>query len=262
MKLAARHLQRLRGFSARSTEATFYEEAYAQVRKSYSGFAKNLDLQRLAYLPPHDVNAVIPDPIRYLGGFIAYTLRGVDIDEFTGQLLSLAECLAVRHRKRPTMRRLPLTPTCPWKHSQSRNMALPKSSGSRGTRYMHSLSFDLDCGPETRELRLRFDCDPGMVEISHLTLIHDGGPERERTYEGDELKTKLLVVSNGATVHSGHAHWLLISSASVLMTFRDWRNEDDAPLKSLRLKLRFENRLLEGVFLHPNALNEITRESD
>jgi len=46
---------------------------YTQLKRSYSAFATSFETQPLATLPPHDQNAVITDPLEYLGGPLRYT---------------------------------------------------------------------------------------------------------------------------------------------------------------------------------------------
>ena len=261
VKLAAKYLQRLHKFSARSTEATFYDEAYAQVRESYSSFAKSFTLQRLAYLPPHDVDEVVADPIRYAGGPLRHTPGIVDIDEFAGQLLALMERMALSNQASPDVSEPSAHPALSIEAYAHPERDAPQVQHFEGSPAItHSAEFDLECEPGTDELRLRFDCDPGMLEISQVTLIYDGSPPEGRSYGPGELKRMLRVVCNGATIHAEHVYRLFISSEPVLLTFRDWRQGEEAPPKSLRINLRYERRNLEGVFLHPNALNAITRE--
>ena len=262
IKLAAKHLQRLRGFSARSSEASFYHSAYEQLRKSYSSFAKTFLSQPLAYLPPHNTCDVVSDPIRYLGSRLRYTDRAGDLDEYSAQLLALAERLARSG-----------SPGVGMQQDGERSPTLSVEAfpypecGSRKEHHVqadsettHMLDFALACSPDTAELRIRFACDPGMLEISALTLTGDGCPPVERTFEKQQLETMLRVCENGASIHSESLYRFFISLEPVLLTFRGWRESDEPPPTGLRMSVRYERRLLQGIFLDAKALNAITRE--
>jgi len=261
MKLAAGHLQGLRRIASRGRESSHREGAYARLRSSYSAFEKDFFQQPVTYLPPHDMDEVVADPVRYMGGPLRYTPRTGHPDEFVEHLLALAEVLA-QPDPQPHEAAEPGYPTLSvgaFAESAVGGRQVQHVSGNPAT--VHSLVFALDCTSETRELRLCFGCEPGLLEISGLTLRYKTVPPVERTYGFDELKDMLRVLQHGAAIASSHVYQLFISSEPVLVAVRNWRHTEEMPPHELQIKVRYRNHLLEGVFLHPRVLNAITRES-
>ena len=266
LKITSKQLQRRRRYVPHSVEGAFYKETYNQIKRSYSAFARNFEMQPLPYLPPHDHDAVVADPLHYLGGPLRYTSKPGDFDEYAEQLLLLAERFASSGEGAndgsddSTTGSIPLLSVEAYPFPDhgvhaARQIQAPQAA-------THSLEFDLDCDARTTELRIGFGCLPGLIEIEEMSLIFDDGESALLTYRHLELSSMLRVIQHAAVINTERACWLFVSSYPVLLRFDGWKDQNGHLPRKLQIKLSYQTRMLEGKFLHLRVLAAITREKN
>jgi|GEM_PF-1054221 len=262
VKLATQHIRKFRLISAKGDENPFYEKAYRGMKRSFTEFLQGFHGHSLTYHPSRDENALVSDPIQYMGGPLRYTAsQGGDVDLFVERLLDFAENLAVTAGENGAGKtgEAPVPPP----HFVMRVSCRPDRGGGQegsveGARGMtHTLNFPLDCPVGGDGIWFHFLSDPGMLEISEVTLLYQGGPTTERTFGASELNTMLSVETNAAMIHCEHKCRLLVSSQPVTLIFDGWKGEGMPAPVAMRIKLRYDDRLVPGVILDQSVLNTI-----
>jgi hypothetical protein len=124
----------------------------------------------------------------------------------------------------------------------------------------HSLEFDLDCDANTSELRIGLGGAPGMFEINEISLVYEGSQSEVRAYCYPELANMLRALINSAGINTGLAYWLFVAPHPAVLSFRYWKDGEERLPQKLRLKCTYQNRLLDGKFLHLRVLSAVTRE--
>lgn len=262
MKAAVRHFQKFRLIPSKGDETPFYERVYEEVRESYTAFIKDFCRQHIPYLPPHDTSQVVSEPLVYLGGPLRYTAPQPDeIDLFVRQLLDFTETLAlagVNNGDAAAGEQMEAAPKLVFEVSnnpvrRSGQVYVVEASPT----IKHALYCALDFPLRDREIYLHFHSEPGMIEISEITVIHPGRGT-EQTFGFEELNGMLRVVSNAAAIYCDHIYRMLVSRDPVTVVFRGWGRPGEAAPSALRIKLRYENRLVPGAVLCDSVLNTIT----
>jgi len=264
IKLATKMLQCLRLQPSLSVETIRYRNEYIEIRESYSKFAANFATKSLAFLDSHNNDAVMLDPLQYMGGPLRYTSRLRGFDDFSTQILLLGELLAVPEQPsaeasvelRGDGGILLSVEVLPLVERPTRDAQQVHTYPGR----THSLEFKLDCPTKTGELRIGFGAAPGVIEIDDITLRWSGSHLSERTYRNPELRSMLKVRGNGAAFDYGWIFAFFIPHEPVQLCFFNWRKPDEPPPDRIRLTVRYENRSLEQKFLHAKVLGAITSD--
>ena len=253
LKLATQHVQKFREISIRSNETPFYERPYRELLQSYTEFEKSFYDQAITYHPPHDRNALVSDPIQYAGGPLRYTAaQGSDVDILVTRLLNFAESLAASGAN----------PGGAEMNGRDAPVLFIKvgTGGERSVegsrRIEQALHFPLDSTSTSDDIRLHFQSDPGILEISELTLLYPG---TERSFGAAELNAMLRVDAHAAMIHCEHTCRILISCLPVTVRLRGWKKEGEPAPEAMRIKLRYEDRLMPGIILDQSVLNTINR---